>query len=93
MATLADEGFLPPDLEPLEQGLPKLDVLEGQSLRMTQAMNHYQREECCCFIYGVPDCFAWDCPHRDSFCMWQFSKEQLDSKGVSSQLKEVNKPS
>ena len=85
-----DEGILPPDPEPLEQGMPKPDVIEGLSMRMTQAMNHYQQEEHQCFVCRSPDHFAWDCPHWDS-CMWW--KEQLNTKGVGSQLKGVNKPS
>ena len=70
VATLVDEEILPPDPEPLEQGVP---------------------EKFWCFICGAPDHFAWDCPHWDSFHMWQ--KEQLNTKGVGSQLKETNKPS
>ena len=91
VATLTKEELLPPDPEPLDPGVPKLDVIEGLSLRMTQAMNHYQREECQCFMCGVTDHFAQDCPHRDSFCLWQ--KEQLNSQGEGSQPKEPIKPS
>ena len=83
-----DEGILSPDLDPLEQCAPELDIIEG--LSMNQAMNHYQREEHHSFVCGSPNHFAWDCPHRDSFCMWQ--KEQLDAKGAGPQPKKVNKP-
>ena len=41
VATLTKEELLPPDPEPLDPGVPKLDVMEGLSLRMTQVMNHY----------------------------------------------------
>ena len=34
------------DPEPVESTPPEPDHLEGLTLRMTQAMNHYQREEC-----------------------------------------------
>ena len=60
--TLADKGILPPDLEPLEQGVPEPDVIEGLSLRMTQVINHYQQEEHHCFICGAPDHFAQFAP-------------------------------
>ena len=40
---LAEEELLP-DPKSLEQGVLEPDVIEGLSLRMTQAMNHYQRE-------------------------------------------------
>ena len=58
VATLADEGILPPDPEPLEQCAPKLDVIEGLSMRMTQVMNHYQWEEHRCFVCRSPDHFG-----------------------------------
>ena len=88
--TLVEEGLLLPDLEHLEQGVPEPDMIEGLSLRITQAMNHYQREECHCFICGVTNHFAQDCPYRKSFCMWW--KEQLNSQGTGLQSKEVAKP-
>ena len=90
-ATLTEEELLLPDPEPLDRGVPELDVIEGLSPRMTQAMNHYQREEHRCFMCGVTDHFAQDCPHRDSFCLWQ--KEQLNSQGGGLQPKEPIKPS
>ena len=67
VAMFAAEELLPPHPEPLEQGVPEPDMIAGLSLRMTQAMNHYQREEYCCFICGVTDHFAWDCPHWESY--------------------------
>ena len=91
VATLAKEELLLPDPEPLDPGVPKLDVIEGLSLRMTQAMNHYQREVCQCFVCAVTDHFAWNCPHRDSIRLWW--KEQLNSQGGGSQPKEPVKPS
>ena len=91
VATLTEEELLLPDPEPLDLGVPELDVIEGLSLRMTQAMNHYQREECQCFMCGTTNHFAQDCPHRDSFCLWQ--KEQLNSQGGGLQPKEPIKPS
>ena len=85
---LAEEELLP-DPKPLGQEVPERDVIEGLSLMMTQAMNHYQREEHHCFMCGVTDHFAQDCPHWESFHMWQ--KEQLKSQGIGSQSKDVNK--
>ena len=64
-------------------------MIEGLSLRMTQAMSHYQWEERHCFVCGVTDHFARDCPHRESFRMWR--KEQLNSQGTGSQPKEAAK--
>ena len=49
-------------------------------------MNHYQCEECHCFVCGATDHFAWHCPHREAFCVWH--KEHLNSKGSGPQLKE-----
>ena len=88
---LAKEEFLPPNPKPLDPGIPRLDVIEGLSLRMTQAMNHYQRGEHQCFVCGATKHFAWDCPHRDFFHLWW--KEQLNSQGGGSQPKEPVKPS
>ena len=90
VTTLAEEELLPPDPEPLDQGVLELDMIEGLSLRMTQAMNHYQHEECHCFVCGVTDHFTWDCPHVESFHMWW--KEQLNSQGTGLQMKELAKP-
>ena len=86
VAMLTEEELLLPDPEPLDPEVPELDIIEGLSLRMTQAMNHYQREERCCFVCGVADHFAWDCPHREAFHIWH--KEHLNSKGVGPQPKE-----
>ena len=61
VVTLTEEELLPPDPQPLDPGVPELDVIEGLSLRMTQAMSHYQREECQCFMCGVTDHFAQNC--------------------------------
>ena len=52
---------------------------------MTWAMNHYQQEECLCFVCGVTDHFVRDCPHREAFCAWH--REHLNSKGVGPQKK------
>ena len=44
VAMLAEEELLLPDPEPLDSGVPELDIIEGLSLQMTQAINHYQCE-------------------------------------------------
>ena len=63
VAMLAEEDLLLPDPEPLDSGVPEPDIIESLSLRMTQAMNHYQHEECCCFVCGTTNHFVPDCPH------------------------------
>ena len=82
---LAEEELLLPDPEPQDSEAPEPDIIEGLSLRMTQAMNHYQREECCCFVCGATDRFVWDCPHREAFCAWH--KEHLNAKRAGLQPK------
>ena len=86
MAMLAEEELLLPDPEPLDPGVSELDIIEGLSLRMTQAMNHYQHEECHCFVSGATDHFAQDCQHWEAFHIWH--KEHLNSKGAGPQPKE-----
>ena len=51
---LTEEELLLPDPEPLDPGVPEPNIIEGLSLRMTQAMNHYQYEECHCLCVGQP---------------------------------------
>ena len=63
VAMFAEEELLPPVPESPDSEAPKLDVIEGLSLRMTQAMSHYQRKECRCFVCRATDHFARDCPH------------------------------
>ena len=86
VAMLAEEELLLPDPEPLDPGVPEPDIIEDLSLRMTQAMNHYQHEERHCFVCGATDHFAQDCPHWEAFCVWH--KEHLNSKGAGPQHKE-----
>ena len=85
VAMLEEEELLLSDPELPDSEVPEPDIIEGLSLRMTQAMNHYQREEHHCFICGVTDHFSRDCPHQETFHAWH--KEHLNSKGVSPQQK------
>ena len=85
VAMLAEEEMLLPKPELPDSEASEPDVIEGLSLRMTQAMNHYQQEEHRCFMCGATDHFARDCPHREAFCTWH--KEHLNSKGVGQQEK------
>ena len=85
VAMLGDQELLLPYPDSPDSEAPKVDIIEGLSLRMTQVMNHYQREEFCCFVCGATDHFARDCPHQETFCTWH--KEHLNSKGAGQQKK------
>ena len=67
IVTLEDEELFLPDpeiwgAEALEVEFSEFDQIEGLNFQMTQAMNHYQWEECRCFMCGTTDHFAQDCP-------------------------------
>ena len=79
MATVETDLF-PPDPDPAENAPPKPDHIEGLSLRMTQAMNHYQRQEHKCFMWWDSIHFTRECPHHEAFCAWH--KDHLNSQGV-----------
>ena len=79
-AVTVEPDLLPPNPDPVENTLPKLDHIEGLSLRMTQAMNHFQKQECKCFICGDPGNFARECPHCEAFHLWH--KDYLNSQGA-----------
>ena len=80
VATLEEEELFPLGPETQDSEPPEFNWIEGLSMRMTQAMNHYQQEEWRCFVCGVTDQFARDCPHCETFCTWH--KEHLNSKGA-----------
>ena len=80
---LTEGELLLPDPKLLDSGEPELDITKGLSLRMMQAIIHYQWEEPCCFVYGVTNHFTWDCLHREAFHIWH-----LNSKWVGPQPKE-----
>ena len=78
-ATVEMELF-PPDPDLVESAPPEPDHIEGLSLRMTQAMNHYQKQELRCFMCGDTGHFTRDCPHSEASCTWY--KEHLNSLGA-----------
>ena len=79
VATVEADLF-PPDPELVESTPSKPDHIEGLSLRITQAMNHYQKQEHQCFMCRDTGHFMRDCPHCEAFCAWH--KEHLISLGV-----------
>ena len=78
-AATVEADLFPPDSDLVESAPPELDHIEGLSLRMTQAMNHYQKQELRCFMCGDTRHFARDCPHHEAFHAWL--KEQLNTLG------------
>ena len=85
VATLKDEELFLPDPKVRDAEPSEFDQTEGLSVRMTQAMNHFQWEESQCFVCGAMDHFARDCPHCETFRAWH--KEHLNSKGAGPQEK------
>ena len=79
-AATVEADLFPPDPELVESAPPEPDHIEGLSLRMTQAMNHYQKQECRCFMCRDTGHFMRDCPHREAFHTWH--KEHLNSLGA-----------
>ena len=79
MATVEPDLLLP-DPDPVENAPPKPDLIEGLSLQMMQAMNHYQRQEHKCFGCGDSRHFARECPHHEAFCAWH--KDHLNFQGA-----------
>ena len=60
VANLKDEELFPPDSETWDSEPPEFHQIEGLSMQMTKAMNHYQCEEQWCFMCDVTDHFARD---------------------------------
>ena len=79
VATLEEDELFLPDPETQEADDPESEPLEDIRVWLAQVMNHYQWEECRCFVCGATNHFAQDCPHYDTLRKWH--KEQLNSKG------------
>ena len=79
-AATVEQDLLPPDPDPVDNTPPEPDYIEGLSLRMMQAMNHYQRQEHKCFMCGDSGHFARECLHHENFNAWH--KDHLNSQGV-----------
>ena len=75
-----EPDLLPPDPDPVENVPPEPDYIEGLSLQMTQAMNHYQRQEHKFLVCGDSRHFARECPHCEAFRTWH--KDHLNFQGV-----------
>ena len=85
VATLEDEELFLSDPEVKDVEPPEFDQIEGLSVRITQAMNHYQWEECQCFVCSKMRHFTRVCPHCETFQAWH--KEHLNSMGADLQKK------
>ena len=79
-AATVEADLFPPDPDPVESAPPEPDHIEGLSLRMTQAINHYQKQEHQCFVCGDTGHFVRDFPHCKAFHAWH--KEHLNSLGA-----------
>ena len=90
VATLEEEELFLPDLESHKLEMPKFDQIEGLSMCMTQAMDHFQCKEHKCFVCGESDHFVRDCLHQETFCKWH--KEHLNSQEVGPNNKEAPTP-
>ena len=75
-----EADLFPPDPELVESAQPEPDHIEGLCLRMTQAMNHYQKQEHQCFMCGDTGHFVRNHPHCEAFHAWH--KEHLNSLGA-----------
>ena len=69
-AATVEVDLFPPDPDPVESAPPEPDHIERLSLRMTQAMNHYQKQEHQCFMCRDTGHFVRDCPHCKAFHAW-----------------------
>ena len=79
MATVEPDLLLP-DPDPVENAPPEPDQIEGLSLWMAQAMNHYQRQERKCFVCGDSGHFTRECPLHEAFHAWH--KDHLNFQGA-----------
>ena len=78
-AATIEADLFSPDPKLTESVPPKPDNIEGLSLRKTQVMNHYQKQECQCSVCGDTGHFVRDCLHCEAFRTWH--KEHLNSLG------------
>ena len=67
VAALEEEGVASANPASREDSESEVEAVDGLNMHLAQAISHYQRKECKCFVCGSPGHFARDYPHCDAF--------------------------